>query len=194
MPEKYSSNKDSFNTRYRSKSFGISLSGQLQNALDYMNKQKLKDYYDELKKGYFTPNGVLKKEFIVAYPEIIADSLTGGKKNTNSNGGSNSGMTYTQIRNFYDYVRVAESTYRYSKDAGNDSEENKEKLLIKVKRLDGMVTYALGRDKPSVTEEFRRFILANVEACNTVDDVINGFLPHFEAVVAYFKYKNPKSR
>jgi CRISPR type III-A-associated protein Csm2 len=193
MQDKYSYGKSSYGNRSRNNSLGNSLSAQMQSVRDDMNKQKVEEYYDELKKGYFTPNGVIKKDFIVLYPEIIADNLTGFRKSDNAKDGSNN-MSYTQIRSFYECVRVAESAYRYSKDAGNDSEENKEKLLIKIKRLDGVATYALGRDKPTVTKEFRRFIKANVEACNTVEDVVNGFMPHFEALVAYFKYKNPKSK
>ena len=57
-----------------------------------------------------------------------------------------------------------------------------------------MITYALARDAiRSVPEEFRQFILANVEVCNTIEDVVNGFLPHFRGdkwVIS--NTKNPK--
>jgi CRISPR-associated protein Csm2 len=157
---------------------------KLQNIKNEMEKKLINDYYTELKKGYFTHNGVLKIDYIMLYPEIIADYL----------GGDGNKLTNTQLRNFYDYVRVAESTYKYSKDAGNTTETIKENLIIKIKKLNGMVTYSLGRDNSTVSKEFRQFLLANVEACNTVEDVLNGFIPHFEAVVGYFKYKNPRSK
>ena len=181
MRDKFNHGKVSYGGQHGKGSSFKDLSG-LKNLLGDMNKQYVENYYNELKKGYFTPNGVLKKYFIILYPDIIADNLSSGR------------MTYTQIRNFYDYVLIAANTYRYAKDAGDDSDETKEKLLLKIKRLDGMITYALARDNPSVTEEFRRFILANVEVCNTIEDVVNGFLPHFEAIVGYFKYRNPKSK
>jgi len=181
MRDKFNHGKVSYGGQHGKGSSFKDLSG-LKNLLGDMNKQYVENYYNELKKGYFTPNGVLKKDFIILYPDIIADNLSSGR------------MTYTQIRNFYDYVLIAANTYRYAKDAGDDSDETKEKLLLKIKRLDGMITYALARDNPSVTEEFRRFILANVEVCNTIEDVVNGFLPHFEGIVGYFKYRNPKSK
>ncbi len=193
MNEKFNGGKSQFDGPKKKNMTLNSFSG-LKDVFYANNRKTIKDYYEELKNGYFTPNHVIKQEFLKEYPEIIVDDLAGIRLGKNGNTESKLRMSYTQIRNFYDYIRVAESSYRYSKEAGNDSETLKERFLAKIRRLDPMVTYALGRDNPSVTKEFRKFILANINSCNTVEDVINGFLPHFEAVVGYFKYKYPKSK
>ena len=132
-----------------------------------------KDYTDELKKGYFNERGVIKKVFIKELSEKAAKSFLGPPQ-----------MTSTQLRNFYNHVKSSGTIYQLSRQ---DRDTAKDELLIKVQRLDSIVGYNKGRDGINIPVSFVEFIKANLEACKSADDVIAGFIPHFETVVGYFK-------
>ena len=134
-------------------------------------------YLPDLAKGYFSEEGVIRKEYLVTYPDGVSWSFTG--------------MTYTQIRSFFAALRVAESAYSNAIEGGVKAKVAEEQLIANVQRLDGIVTYARGRDRYLVPETFRTFMRKNIEACQTAKDVLEGFMLHFEAVLGYFRYNFP---
>ena len=141
------------------------------------------NYLQELKKGYFSEKKVIRKEFLITYTNSISLSFVN--------------MTYTQIRSFFGAVRIVESAYHYAieRKSGGTSEEIAEaKLIANIQRLDGIVTYACARDRNAVPENFRIFLQNNIEACKTAKDVLEGLIPHFEAVLGYFRYNFPNQR
>lgn len=123
-----------------------------------------------LSNGYFTEDGHIKSELLMDNALSVADSFTRD-------------MKYSQLRRFYTHVKTAEKAYDFTKD--------KEKLIRDIQKMDSFVAEASKKDK--VTGPFYKFIRENVSAIKTKKDVLEGFIPHFQSVVAYFTYKYPRS-
>lgn len=123
-----------------------------------------------LQGGYFAPaetggRPVLRREYIIGYPEQIAKALDDRDKNKSS-----------QLRKFYDYcIRI--------RDALNQG-QSFQALEGDFCRLTGFVKYAEGRGR--VTPLFVDFIQKNVEAVHSKEE-FGAFIKHFEAVIAYIK-------
>lgn len=123
-----------------------------------------------LQGGYFEPGHdggkpVLRKEYIVGYPEQIARALEDRDKNKSS-----------QLRRFYDYcIRI-----RSMQERGRAFEQVQAEFC----RLVPFADYAQTRN--TVTPLFVDFIRKNVQAVRNADDLY-AFVKHFEAVVAHIK-------
>jgi len=136
---------------------------------------KFKDRVDDLfknylNKGYFDEEGVIWEELLTNTANAVAKSF-----------GSN--MNTSQIRKFYGHVRTAERAY--------SNHNSDRKFINDIKVLDSFVSEAYAKEK--VTYGFYRFIRENVKTANSVNDIKKGFIPHFQAVLAYFTYHYPKS-
>lgn len=139
------------------------------------------DYLNDLQNGYFGDKAVIRKEFLIKYPDGISKSF--------------SGMTYTQIRSFFSSLRNCESAYRYAVEGTQgDSSIAEAKLLAKIQALNGIVTYAASKQSSNVPENFRKFMISNIEVCKNARDVLEGFIPHYESVLGYFRYNFPYAR
>ena len=138
---------------------------------------KISDKYKKaLENGYFDDNGALRIEFIQEFSKEIAQLLCDRK------------MTSTQLRNFYSHVKRACTIYKLNKDSNM-----KEAILLgKVKKLDSIVKYNMGRDNTGrdnmIPWIFGDFIALNLDACGSAKDITDGFAPHFETIVGYFKF------
>jgi len=93
-------------------------------------------------------------------------------------------LTTHQVRRFFQHCRAIEARLR-AKTSNWVCEQ------AAFKKLDVAVADALGKSPPKVPEIFHDFIQKNVAAVNNEKDFLDGFLPHFEALVgfgsAYFR-------
>ncbi len=87
-------------------------------------------------------------------------------------------LTSNQIRRFFQHCRVIEARLR----ARTSTWEREQTEFMK---LDVSVADAFGKSPPKVPEVFRDFIQKNVAAVKTKEDFLEGFLPHFEALVGF---------
>ncbi|MCT4593245.1 MAG: type III-A CRISPR-associated protein Csm2 [Anaeromicrobium sp.] len=125
-----------------------------------------------LANGYFNENGNLRKELIDEIAEKVAKSF--GKR-----------MTVNQLRKFYGYVKTMERVYCVS-----GLELDEERFVLEIAKLKAAVHYASSKknSNQSVTKEFYKFVCMNINNIQNKKDIIEGFIPHFQAVVAYFTY------
>ena len=95
---------------------------------------------------------------------------------------ANGGLTTTQVRRFFQHCRAIEARLREQPTTW-DSER------VEFMKLDAFAADGLARKK--IPRNFHDFISRHVAAVKTKEDFLNGFLPHFEALVgfgsAYFK-------
>jgi CRISPR-associated protein Csm2 len=122
-----------------------------------------------LDKGYFDEKGNLHEELILAHAEEIALKF-GNSPNRNEN------LTFAQLRRYYSHAVNAGLAYK--------SHRNQGLCLNSIKQLDPFVAEAQGKGK--VPKIFRDFIKRNIEEIKTIKDITEGFIPHFQAIVAYF--------
>jgi CRISPR-associated protein Csm2 len=125
-----------------------------------------------LEGGYFDSSGHIKEELLTKAASGIAKDLGLGYPK----------MTNGQLRRFYGHVKTAEKAYYFHPD--------QKKLVLDIKTLDSFVAEAQGKGK--VPKEFYQFIKKNIDTITNERDVLKGFLPHFQSVVAYFTYHYPK--
>lgn len=124
--------------------------------------------------GYFV-NGSLSSGYVVRERmEELAREMANAQP----------ALTSHQIRRFFQHCRVIEARLR-AKTSTWDQE------ITKFQKLDVAVADAFGKSPPKVPAIFRDFIQKNVAAVRTEKDFLEGFLPHFEALVgfgsAYFR-------
>ncbi len=127
-------------------------------------------YIDKLNEGYFDSGGHLWEEFITTLASQIAKSF-GTKLKTH------------QLRRFYGHAKAAENRLQMTGDW--------EAVNVEIKKLSPFVSEAKGKDK--IPQSFYDFIDKNIKAIKVRKDFEEGFMEHFQAVVAYFTYHYPKS-
>jgi CRISPR type III-A-associated protein Csm2 len=120
--------------------------------------------------GYFV-NGCLHPSYVARERmEQLAQNL------------AQEGLTSNQLRKFFQHCRAIEARLR----AGSSTWDCEKAVFMK---LDFAAADALGKTK--IPETFHDFISRNVQAVKTKEDFLDGFLPHFEALVgfgsAYFR-------
>jgi|GEM_PF-1057126 len=128
-----------------------------------------------LRQGYFTDAGHLRDELVTTQPMAIARAFTAAQ------------VTTGQIRRFYGHLRGATR----SLETGADFAAVRPRVL----EMLPLVADAAGRAKSEGKdyEILKQFIDKNVdEAAKGLKELTEGFVPHFQYVVAYFKYLNPK--
>jgi CRISPR-associated protein Csm2 len=127
-----------------------------------------------LKKGYFDETGNLFEEYLKK--DGIADQIA---KNL---GIEKPEMKNHQLRRFYGHVRAAENRLRMTNDFNS--------VYIDIKKLEPFVAEAKGKNK--IPKTFYDFIIKNTNAVKNKKDFLEGFLEHFQAVVAFFTLHYPK--
>lgn len=120
--------------------------------------------------GYFNPckdgqKRIMKREYIIGYPEEIAKALDDREKNKSS-----------QLRKFYDFcIRIRDAL-----EQGKSFQELESDLCR-------IVPYAVkAEERKLVTSIFVEFIKRNVNIIHS-KETFYAFLKHFEAVIAYIK-------
>ncbi|MDD5456749.1 MAG: type III-A CRISPR-associated protein Csm2 [Candidatus Margulisbacteria bacterium] len=131
------------------------------------------EYINDIKAGYFKEKTNLKDSMIIKHPDNIAKEF-----------GADRRLSYTQLRKFYDRIshlkRLIEIRGEYNV------------VLPEILQLGPLVAEASGKTK--VPRIFKDFIDINLEQVKKGEDYfMKGFHPHFQAVLAYFKYYNPQS-
>lgn len=128
-----------------------------------------------LQGGYFGEKGNIKCDLLTNIAEQVAKMLGG------------SGVTSTQLRGFFMQVRAIERRLEQTSFA---------EVMPQIQKLKPMVANYVGRGKNEAErrrrENLKRFIDRNAElAMQSEKDFRRGFIPHFESVVAYYKYHFP---
>ncbi len=132
-------------------------------------KNKLKLPKDYLANGYFNEKKILNIDLIDKTAKLIAQLISDK-------------MTSGQLRKFYGHAK------RIYNQIQNGAEF--EELEVEIKKITAFVAEARGKNK--VGNDFYRFICINMSCIKDYDTFMKGFIPHFEAVVAYFTYYNSK--
>jgi len=140
------------------------------------NQRKAESVITEgyLKDGYFDETGNLFEEYIKkgGIADLIAEVL--GKEKPE--------MKNHQLRRFYGHVRAAENRLRMTNDFNA--------VYRDIKKLEPFVAEAKGKNK--IPKTFYDFIMRNTNAVKNKKDFLEGFLEHFQAVVAFFTLHYPK--
>jgi CRISPR type III-A-associated protein Csm2 len=132
---------------------------------------------DYLKKGYFDGDGNIFPELVTGAGEEVARRLGVG------------GVTSTQLRRFYSKAKTAEQRL----DAGEPFASVVASILELKQHAANAVGKAQGRDEEAGLRLFKDVIDRNVDqAVRSEKAFRKGFLIHFQGVVAYFKFHNPK--
>lgn len=121
-----------------------------------------------LEKGYFDSGGNILPQAVVDWPRAIASSLDSG------------GLKTAQLRKFFDEARHVQGQL----DAGTDFAALRGRIL----KLDAYAADAV--KKGNAPPLFKQFIQQNLRwASKDEESFLEGFIPHFESVVAYFPKK-----
>lgn len=127
------------------------------------------EYTTKLSKGYFDTNNRLWEEFVTTMASDVAVLFKGLKNH--------------QLRRFYGHAKAAENRLRMTGDWNA--------VNLDIKKLSPFASEAKGKDK--IPHSFYEFIDTNINAIKTRKDFEEGFMEHFQAVVAFFTYHYPKS-
>jgi CRISPR type III-A-associated protein Csm2 len=131
---------------------------------------------DYLKTGYFDVNGNLRSELITSTAQQIAREM------------GDANITYSQLRSFFTQIRAIERKL--------ESKQFPE-VVPRIQRLEYLVANYVGRGQNDFDRQNReilkRFIDYNTKnAEKDKHSFKDGFIPHFEAVIAYYKYQFPR--
>lgn len=129
-----------------------------------------------LKDGYFDAKGNIRCELVSDLAETVAKAL------------GNAGVTSGQLRRFFGQVRALERDLR--RGSFPESCGRIEALKAKAANYAGRGT---NRDEREKREVLKAFIDRNVglAMADSGKGFLKGFVPHFESVVAYYKYHFP---
>jgi len=120
-----------------------------------------------LKDGYFDSGGNLKPEYVRRKEVMPVVEKLGAAK-----------MTSSQLRRFFQHCRAIESLLKAKRSTW-------EKERASFMKLDVAAEDALGKRERKIPRLFHDFIKQNVAAVKTEEDFLEGFLPHFEALVGF---------
>lgn len=122
-----------------------------------------------LAQGYFDRQGHLLPQVVVDWPRGIATALAEARLQT------------AQLRRFFEEARRIETQLQ----AGAEFAALRSSRILK---MDGYAADAVTKDKAPPL--FRQFIGQNLKwASQDRKSFLEGFIPHFESVVAYFPRK-----
>jgi hypothetical protein len=130
---------------------------------------------DYLAGGYFDAQGNLKPEYVSRERMerlVKAMCLEGDRPRRD-------GLTPHQIRRYFGHCRAIETRLKSAAGAPWAT------VVPEVKKLDVAAADGLGKRPPKIPELFHDFIKCNVGAIKSEKDFLNGFLPHFEALVGF---------
>lgn len=131
-----------------------------------------------LQGGYFADDGHLRIEYV---------SREAGRHNGQPYGveplvkfmcSDHAGLTTHQVRRYFGHCRAIETRLRASGVAWA-------KVWPEVKKLDIAAADGAAKQPPKIPALFQDFIRRNVAAIKSEKDFVEGFLPHFEALVGF---------
>jgi CRISPR type III-A-associated protein Csm2 len=119
--------------------------------------------------GYFDDAGNLRVDFVVRERLVpIAIDMAD----------ADPPITVHQVRRFFQHCRAIEAKLR-AKTSTWAAEE------AAFRQLDVAAADAFGKRPPKIPDLFHEFIKSNVAAVKNEKDFLQGFLPHFEALVGF---------
>jgi CRISPR type III-A-associated protein Csm2 len=95
-------------------------------------------------------------------------------------------LTMSQVRRFFQHCRTIEARLRARTSTW-------EVEYAHFRQLDVAAADAFGKSPKKIPEMFHNFVKKNVAAVRTEKDFLDGFLPHFEALVGFGAGVFPKS-
>jgi len=122
-----------------------------------------KTSFDEGYPDYFDTDGLLKPEFVTSLAEEIAGTLGSHR------------MTMHQLRAFYSHVKLQEGALKANRPF--------KAVSVEIAKLKPFASERASKGK--VPPYFEAFIVRNVDKVKDKDTFLNGFVEHFQAVVAY---------
>ena len=122
--------------------------------------------------GYFGPDGNLKPE-LVSREKV--DSLV------SEMGKARPSLTSHQLRRFFSHCRAIEA--RLKANLSRASRWSAE--VAEFRKLDVAAADGYGKSSRKIPKLFHDFVEQNVAAVKTEKDFLEGFLPHFEALVGF---------
>ena len=130
---------------------------------------------DYLKGSYFDEKGILKCELLTTRADELAKMF--GEANIAAN----------QLRQLFTQVRAIERQIGKS---------NFLELVPNIQRLSAIVAYYAGRGKNQNERDNREYLKKFIDVNRVIAEKSEnafkkGFVPHFEAIVAYYKYHFP---
>ncbi|MBF0520256.1 MAG: type III-A CRISPR-associated protein Csm2 [Nitrospirae bacterium] len=127
---------------------------------------------DYLKDGYFDKDGCIHDTLLTTTSDEIAKSFSNSYPKLEKH----------QLRRFFNHARAAENKLNMTHDWPD--------VNVDIKKLLPFVAEAKGKGK--IPEAFYEFIRKNIEIVRNEKSFSKGFIEHFQAVVAYYTYHNPK--
>jgi CRISPR/Cas system CSM-associated protein Csm2 small subunit len=121
--------------------------------------------FDEGYPNYFDTDGLLKPEYVTALAEAIAGTL----------GNQIPKMTMHQLRAFYSHVKLQEGALKANRPF--------KAVFVEIAKLKPFASERASKGK--VPRYFEDFIVRNVDKVKDENTFLNGFVEHFQAVVAY---------
>lgn len=125
--------------------------------------------------GYFDEQGCLKIDYVSRDKvEPLVKAMCDARPE----------LTTHQIRRYFGHCRAVETRLR-------NADASWERLRPEVAKLDIAAADGFAKSQPKIPAIFHEFIKRNVDKIRTRKDFLEGFLPHFEAIVgfgqAYFR-------
>lgn len=135
------------------------------------------EYLKLIRSGYFDEKGIIKEDYLWKTTKDLTKRFNPGQV-----------LTSTQLRNFFNHVKLAKDTYKDSLASHKDLDAAGRVLMSKIRALDCLIHNAKGKQDSNIPDSFFEFIVENVKACESPKDVIDGFALHFQSVLGYSKY------
>ena len=130
---------------------------------------------DYLAGGYFDEEGNLKPEY------VSREKMEGLVKNMCLEDGRprRDGLTAHQVRRYFGHCRALETRLKSATGTTWTS------VVPEVKKLDIAAADGFAKRPPKIPDLFHDFVRCNVAAIKSKEDFLDGFLPHFEALVGF---------
>jgi CRISPR type III-A-associated protein Csm2 len=129
--------------------------------------------------GYFDAGGNLRSEL------VARDSIAPLAEDMRN---ASPPLTMNQMRRFFQHCRAIEARLR-ARTSSWEAERTRHFAT-----LDRAAADAIGKSPPKIPQMFHDFIQHNVAAVRTEKDFLEGFLPHFEALVGFGKFSRERDR
>lgn len=136
---------------------------------DAANESVEQHWPDYLQGGYFDDRGNLKVEYVSRETvEPLVKAMSSDR----------SGLTTHQVRRYFGHCRAIETRLKASGVVWA-------KVWPEIKKLDVAAADGAAKQPPKIPPLFHDFIRCNVAAIKSQKDFVEGFLPHFEALVGF---------
>ena len=130
----------------------------------------MQDHWPQyLQGGYFDEKGYLRPEYVSRDKMMkIVNQLRDAKPV----------LTVHQMRRYFQHCRAIESKLKSGRSRWEAEQTN-------LMRIDIAAKDAYGKSQRKIPALFHDFILSNVAQIKSEKDFLEGFLPHFEALVGF---------